>query len=121
MYCVRCGNEIKDGDNYCYYCGKELAENKGFNVKPKPVWTVFARVSYILGIVSLCTCIFPIATGFGIYGIIFSILGSKSIEPRSEQYSKRGRIMSIIGCAISSIVMIAAAIIFILLVIFKKS
>ena len=58
MYCKNCGYELEDGTTYCPNCGTtqqdEIVENAPTE---KKVWTIFAKVGYILGIVSLPSCI----------------------------------------------------------------
>lgn len=98
MYCVHCGNDVNENDKFCYYCGKKVIKN---GRQPRRCWTAFAKVSYIIGIVSLCTWFIPFFN-LGLYGILFSILGASSIEPRALFHCNKGRIMSIIGAALSS-------------------
>lgn len=59
-------------------------------------WKVFAKVSKILGIVSLSTCwICIVGCSIGVYGIIFGVLGKKSAS--NKALAKKGLKLSIIG------------------------
>ena len=73
MYCRNCGTQLIDGSNYCPYCGNEIdkkdivvpkepeivdwsgADKNPNEIRVPKVWSVFAKLSKIFGIVSIST------------------------------------------------------------------
>lgn len=112
MYCKKCGKELKSTDHYCPVCGAEVEEVTSTTatpeiVEPKPlkVWSIFATVGKVLGIVSIVTSVLPILLGLslGIPGIVLSCLGKKAKTPEAYKKCKIGLILSIIGVVVSFI------------------
>ena len=76
MYCKNCGNEISEGAQFCPKCGARIEgeqQSSDFNTtveatatevnqpeqKQAKVWSIFATISKILGIVCLSTSVIP--------------------------------------------------------------
>ena len=125
MFCPVCGEKLENGVNYCPKCGakienelvervEEVEEKK--EKKPAKCWSVFAKVSRILGIVAVATCWMPILIGLeaGVTGIVFSILGNHAIDDEAIQNRKSGLKMSIIGSVISFLTFIALYVILVI-------
>ena len=111
MYCEYCGKKIEDNSKYCLYCGSkvnEFGEEIKENVtkkedKPAKVWKTFAKVSRILGIVSICTCFIPMIAGLGTapIGVVLGMLGEKAKDKQADEWRKLGVNLSVIGGALS--------------------
>lgn len=118
MYCKKCGMEVSESDKFCPTCGADLTkqnieqveENDPFekiekkdNVNvtkaDKVVYKVFAIVSFVTGIVSLCLVWVPFIFYGSIPGIVFGKLGESST--REKDKAKRGFVMSIVATAIN--------------------
>ena len=119
MFCRFCGQKINEGSKFCPNCGEKLEDvvvnevpvevivdtnksNTNEVVKERGPWKVFAIVGYVLGIVSICGCFIPGFGSYGLCGIIFSILGKKSLSAKDK--AKKGLILSIISSAIGIII-----------------
>lgn len=111
MYCEYCGKKIEDNSKYCLYCGSrvnEFCEEIKENVtkkedKPAKVWKTFAKVSRILGIVSICTFFVPLI-GFvetGPVGVVLGILGGRAKDEEADDWRRTGITLSIIGACLS--------------------
>ena len=114
MYCKKCGKELNSGDRYCPSCGTDqtgsvyddpftTATPEVSEPKPAKVWSIFATVGRILGIVSISTAILPILLGLsiGIPGIVLSCLGRRAKTPEADAKCSRGLKLSIVGVVIS--------------------
>ena len=121
MRCKYCGQEVLEEANFCNNCGANLKEetieqeeikdaemiNESNENQQAPLkcWSIFAKVSKILGIVSLCICWIPIVGLFGILpgipGIVFGALGKKANNDEANANAKKGFVMSLIGSIIA--------------------
>ena len=118
MYCKKCGMEVSESDKFCPTCGADLTkqnieqveENDPFekiekkddvNVTKadKVVYKVFAIVSFVTGIVSLCLVWVPFIFYGSIPGIVLGKLGESSTTQKDK--AKRGFVMSIVATAIN--------------------
>ena len=122
MYCKNCGTKIEDGVKFCPNCGTNVQEEvapmateaaaSSVNVEEKPpkVWSVFALVSKILGIVCLIVSFIPIVdylSFFGsIAGIVLACLGKNAKDEESDKNSSLGLKLSIAALVISFVLMI---------------
>ena len=125
MYCENCGRKYSKGTIYCEYCGAKLKdelvetidynaanpllqESPSFDVthpaQPK-CWTVFAKVGFILGIITLIAAFIPyidiITVDLCIPGIIFSALGKKVYDTNIRSKASTGLILNIIAILLS--------------------
>ena len=130
MYCKNCGTKIEDGVKFCPNCGTSTQEEAApapmatesaaatGNVEEKPpkVWTIFALISKILGIVCLSTSLIPFLNYFScigsIPGIVFGCLGKKAQNPEADKNSSLGRKLSIAALVISFVMMVVYIIVF---------
>ncbi len=101
MFCKKCGKLIEAGKEYCDICAESIEKNAS---EPK-VWSVFAKIGYISGLVSF---IAAFAT-LGIFGfvigpeaIIFSILGKKSSLYADK--ANKGLVFGILGTVLGFLV-----------------
>lgn len=114
MYCKKCGTELH-GERYCPVCGTEQVENVSNDPftttttaevggkQPAKVWSIFATVGKVLGIVSIATCWIPFLIGLvaGVPGIVFSCLGKKAQNDLALSKCRTGLKLSIAGLVIS--------------------
>lgn len=99
MKCSNCNVEFVEDDKYCSYCGKELVEEK--NV-PK-CFNIFAKLGFILGLVSLgLISFYGLGIFFADHAIVFSALGKKSKNHR--KMAKAGLTISIISLILNVII-----------------
>lgn len=137
MYCRKCGNELRENAVFCDSCGAkvevveetvvkepEVVEEVATVVEDTPVvnktqeprgpWKAFATVGHILGIVSLSFVWFPyfVCCSIGVYGIVFSALGKKSIK--NNQKAQKGLVMSIVATTVNFVLTILIYVIIIL-------
>ena len=128
MFCTYCGKKLEDNTHYCPNCGAKVEKEYDYSdqsatqtetkdyaepqqKKPAKVWSVFAKVGRIIGVVTISTCWIPwVAAIIGIYGVVFSALGSKATDEESIQNRKKGLTYSIVGGAISLTLFIAVTI-----------
>ena len=126
MYCRNCGTQLIDGSNYCPYCGNEIdkkdivvpkepeivdwsgADKNPNEIRVPKVWSVFAKLSKIFGIVSISTCWIPIfglaMISLSIPGIVFGGLGKKGKANDTVAHNSNiGLILSIIATVLSII------------------
>lgn len=111
MYCKKCGKELKSTDHFCPVCGTEVEDTTTTVtpevVEPKPakVWSIFATVGKVLGIVSIATSILPVLLGvsIGIPGIVLSCLGKRANTDEAMRKCSLGLKLSIAGVIISFI------------------
>ncbi|MCH5351108.1 MAG: zinc ribbon domain-containing protein [Clostridiales bacterium] len=124
MFCKNCGKEIDKESKFCAYCGadvrqKETEPSKTVSEtaaaaapadKPPKVWTVFSKVSKILGIVCLSTSIIPflnyVSLALGIVGIVMSRLGLKAKTAATDKDCDLGFKLSIAAVVVSFIMVI---------------
>ncbi len=113
MKCNNCNAELLEGSSFCPYCGtkcESVVEPKVevLNNEPKEdvqtepgCWAVFARISRILGIVTISTFWIPIFGLFaiipGIPGIVFGGLGKNSKKNDVIETASSGFRKSLIG------------------------
>lgn len=98
MYCDKCGNKIKDGDEYCSNCGSSTNKIKGVNSD--------TNVSIILAVVAIFTITIPFIS---IPCAIFAIIKGKK--------EKNGNTSIILGI-LSLIVSILITLIWIVIIMF---
>jgi len=114
MICKKCGKEIDEGLSYCPFCGEEIKkEEEPANFyqegqpakKPAKCWGVFAKVSKILGIVTIACCLIPLANivslETGVAGIVFAILGKKAGTEEANSQKRVGLVLSIVGFSVA--------------------
>lgn len=113
IYCFNCGKELEDDVKVCPVCGAKIAEEAKAEVvevveaeqKPhvKKCFTVFGKIGYILGIVSMCIWWIPffgiVGVETGAAGIVFSCLGKK--DPELAAKTKKGLVLSIVATVLS--------------------
>ena len=104
MYCKYCGKEHNDESLFCSYCGEQITEKKEEN-KPAKCWSVFAKVGFVLGIITIATCWIPIFGLYsllpGIHGIVFAALGNKANQQPFMRNATTGLALSIVGTILS--------------------
>ena len=115
MYCKKCGMEVSETDKFCPTCGNDLTAKEVIEDDPfekiekkddvnvtkadKVVYKVFAIVSFVAGIVSLCLVWVPFIFYGSIPGIVLGKLGESSTTQKDK--AKRGFVMSIVATAIN--------------------
>ena len=121
MYCKKCGMEVSETDKFCPTCGNDLTAKEVIEDDPfekiekkeeasvatsddKMVYKVFAIISYVVGIVSLCLVWVPFMFYGSIPGIVLGKIGENS-KSKGDQ-SKKGFIMSIIATSINVVLTI---------------
>lgn len=117
MYCKNCGAELKEGAMFCVECGEsvEITDKSLEVVEEKPkgpkVWDVFSKVGYIGGLVCFICSFIPfidlVAVSFGIYFIVFSALGKKTLDEELKKKASKGLIFSILAVIIGFVGYIA--------------
>lgn len=130
MFCKYCGKKLEDDAKFCSNCGAKVEKEYDYSYqsapkdeteyqdvnqkKPAKVWSVFAKVGRILGIVTISLCWLPyFAFIVSIPGVTFSILGSRAIDEESIDNRKKGLVLSIVGGAISLILYIVCVFLFV--------
>lgn len=118
-YCQNCGNEVREDEKFCPACGASLNENEANieiqneNSVPK-CFTIFGKIGYILGIVTIAICLIPglnvLTLEAGPVGIVFSCLGKKDTSLASK--TKVGFILSLVGTIVGFIMYIIYMVIF---------
>ena len=108
MYCKNCGARIEEDSKYCIYCGTEVKviedtfEEVEKEKKPAKVWKIFAKVSKIIGIVCIATCVIPLFSfEIGAAGVVFGILGGRAQDKEADEWRKLGINLSITGAIVS--------------------
>ena len=130
MYCQNCGKELGEDVKFCPYCGARTgsageapsapapsaAPVQAEENKPPKVWSVFALVGKILGIVCICASVIPYLNYFSfvgaIIGIVLSCLGRKAKNEVSDKNSSIGLKLSIAALVISFVLMIVYTVVF---------
>lgn len=119
-YCPKCGNEVKEDEKFCSICGEKLKEEindvevnylqntEEINTTVPKCFTIFGKIGFILGIVTIAICLIPglnvLALEAGPAGIVFSCLGKKDTSLASK--TKVGLILSIVGTVVGFIMYI---------------
>ena len=69
MYCIRCGNQVRKEDRYCYLCGYCISDdNKKENKSKDKNW------SMILGIIACCLFFNPvISLPLAVLSVVFGV------------------------------------------------
>ena len=106
MRCPFCGNENSDEFVYCSSCGRAIKTDE---VEPQRqaseprCWVIFARIGFVLGIVSIALCWVPFLVGLsvGVNGIVFAALGFRTKDGYYRGKARVGLILSIIATAVS--------------------
>ena len=122
MKCLNCNAELLEGSEFCPYCGTKCSnvetevienyelKNDTNNVKDEEAscWAKFAKVSNILGIITLCTFWIPfiglLAIETGIPGIVFGALGKRTKKPIAKEQANSGFTKSLVGTILSVVV-----------------
>lgn len=117
IYCGKCGKVNPDGTRFCGGCGSRLEEEVPVVVEPeKPenseakCWSVFAKIGFILSIVTIACASTFIFSSFALVAgqpaLVFSILGRRTKKPSYHTKAKVGMILSIIGLALGFVLYI---------------
>lgn len=121
MKCNNCNAELLEGSSFCPYCGTKCDEGSNSVVKEVEVlnnepkeevqtepgcWATFAKISNILGTVTMCTFWIPIF-GFlaiipGVPGIVFGGLGKNSKKDDVKERAASGFRKSLIGTILAT-------------------
>lgn len=122
MYCPNCGNQLSDDARFCNACGTAVqTEAKAEPAYQEPVyeepvvveeqkhakcWSVFAKISKILGIISIALCWIQLLSfcTTSIPGIVFGCLGKGAHTEDADKMRKIGITLSIIGGIISIVI-----------------
>ncbi|MCK4332626.1 MAG: hypothetical protein KAV40_03500 [Thermoplasmatales archaeon] len=64
--CPRCGEEVKEGNNYCGKCGGKIIDAPTGTLK----YSGLGISSFVLGIIGICTSWFP-AIGYSFESLFF--------------------------------------------------
>ena len=96
MFCGNCGNELKNEDKFCPYCGKQNPLYVETNAKEKN--NTINKTTAIIGLVF--SLIFPIV------GLIIGIIGWSSFSGESKTISKIGTIIGIVLASIEVLYLI---------------
>ena len=121
MFCQNCGNQLEDSAKFCDSCGASVAADyvvdnvvvsdysdatqKNTPPKQAKCWSVFAKISKILGIISIALCWIPfvVVCSTGPVGIVFGCLGNVAKDDVSRKNKTIGLTLSIIGSIVSFI------------------
>ncbi len=117
IYCKECGKVNPDGTKFCVECGAPLEVVAQAQPVVEPTtqeakgeakcWKVFAKVGFILGIITIASSVTFIFSVFALVigepGLVFSILGMRTKDAGSHTKAKVGMILSIIGLVIGFI------------------
>ena len=89
MYCSKCGNEIKDGEDFCPKCGKSTHISTENNTNGKSIREGSNVTGFVLGIISCLAWYLPIV-GFpvSIIGLIFSVRENKKPRPINSKFTQ---------------------------------
>ncbi len=107
-FCVNCGNELKEDQDFCTKCGKKISSNVqtngNINEQTSPKNNSYALTGFILGLISMfCINLFGIV---GLLAIIFSSVGLSQINKTHED----GKGMAIVGLVLGIIGLIVGII-----------
>ena len=128
MFCSNCGKEIDEDTKFCPHCGTNLqdpapkapapapAPAPVEEKKPAKVWTVFSRISKILGIVCIATALIPylnyFSLSFSIVGIVMACLGRKAKTEETDAACRIGLALSIAALVVSFVTAILYTVLF---------
>ena len=118
MKCKNCNAELLDESTFCPYCGTKCEEKpveviENVEIKNEvpyqeheaPCWAKFAKISSILGIISICTCWIPfygiLALEIGAAGIVFGALGKRTKKSEVKAQASSGFSQSLVGTILS--------------------
>ena len=119
MKCKNCNTELLDNTSFCPYCGtkcveKEVEVVENYEYKKEmnqekdeeaPCWAKFAKVSSILGTISICIFWIPflglLATETGTAGIVFGALGKKTKKIYAKELANSGFTKSLVALILS--------------------
>ena len=89
MYCSKCGNEIKDGEDFCPKCGKSTHISTENNTNGSSIRDGSNVTGFVLGIISCLAWFLPIV-GFpvSIIGLIFSVRENKKPRPINSKFTQ---------------------------------
>ena len=89
MYCSKCGNEIKDGEDFCPKCGKSTHISTENNTNGSSIRDGSNVTGFVLGIISCLAWLLPIV-GFpvSIIGLIFSVRENKKPRPINSKFTQ---------------------------------
>ena len=110
-HCKKCGAQLADDDDYCYFCGSSLAEQE--EIKEEPIFRDINkdedgyRFEYQNKTNGLATAGFVLAFFFPVIGLVLSILGLKL-----SQKIGYGRGMAISGIVVAIINMVLSFILY---------
>lgn len=86
MYCKKCGKEIKDGSNFCTYCGADLTSSKETNEKRPGIeenkTTVAKKKWGVPLVIGICVAVVGVAAVVG--GIALKKHQSSQVAQKSE-------------------------------------
>ena len=116
-YCVNCGKELKETDNFCSSCGIQKNTAKEDSKKVMKCFMVFGNVGYALSIVTMVLAFIPIwnfmSWVVGVHGIVFSCLGKRDESQLAK--CKKGLRRSIIGSILGFILFVLFIVIIIII------
>ena len=125
MYCVNCGSNLPTDAKFCINCGRAVDSNNNQTIinepkKPAKCWSVFAKISKILGFVSFGFSFIPFYGIFAIIpaidGIVLGALGRKALEEEAMENCKKGLTFSIIAVVLGILLFIIWMLVFINLI-----
>ena len=102
MYCRNCGKEINGDAVFCQYCGCKVVLTDN-NLGAEITWKVFARISKIVGIVSILISIYVLGLT-AVPGLIFGIIALKTKNEDVKGEARAGIVLNIIASALGSLV-----------------
>lgn len=109
MKCQNCNTELLENTTVCPNCGEncestpaQVVDNSQEEVQNEAgCWATFAKVSKILGIITICTFWIPVLGLYamlpGIPGIVFGILGKRSKKDGAAPNANKGFVLSLVG------------------------
>lgn len=130
MYCKHCGSRLDDDARFCPNCGASVQKEESeftatelpkaayepIEEKPAKVWSVFALLGKILGIVCFVASFIPwinwISLEVGVIGIVFSCLGRKAKTEEADSNCSTGLKFSIAAVILSLILGIVYYVLF---------
>ena len=112
MYCNKCGSYIPSKRTVCSNCGAPVPDPNAPApvVEPEPEKRPngIAVAGLVMGILTIVLCWFPgIPFLTGLLGLIFSIAGLAKKNARSKGAAVAGLILSIVGGALSVVMLFA--------------
>ena len=104
MKCLQCNAETLEDSKFCPYCGAAISKEEKDNIETKEYtiskkeeeakcWAKFAKISKILGIITICTFWIPIygilAVETGVPGIVFGCLGKRTKNLSAKKWHQQ--------------------------------